>query len=98
MFQKVKLSKFEFSCKTDNLFKFKSRSKKVKLSKFELSCKTDNLFKFKSRSKKVQSVKNQISRERPINVNVQADLNSLTDTERQIQNKIKESKITKTDR
>jgi hypothetical protein len=31
-------------------------------------------------------------------VNVQADLNSLTDTERQIQNKIKESKLTQTDR
>ena len=31
-------------------------------------------------------------------MNVQADLNSLTDTERQIQNKIKESKITQTDR
>jgi hypothetical protein len=31
-------------------------------------------------------------------VNVQADLNSLTDTERQIQNKITESKITQTDR
>ncbi len=31
-------------------------------------------------------------------MNVQADLNSLTDTERQIQNKITESKITQTDR
>ncbi len=31
-------------------------------------------------------------------MNVQADLNYLTDTERQIQNKNKESKITQTDR